>query len=473
MQSTGHSRPLHPDYSEARPEQILCEDAYKGSSAVKEKTEEYLPPTAGMRADGYPAFGTVGQLDYASYLLRAYFPEIMKDSVQSNVGLINKEDATIVLPASMEYLRENCAFDGSSLLMFLRKVHERILISGRLVITADVMENGEFKLFIYPAANVVNWLTTNTGETTALVLDETYNEPDVNLNWKEVVQYKVLALRTEENGFVSGGQYVQGVMGEDDNLGSVNYETVERLGKAPEQIPFSFVNAMDLSDEISQPPLLQLARLAFLIYRGEADYRQQLFLQAQETLVTIGAMDDDEKGPIRTGTGAALHLPADADAKFIGISSLGLPEQRTSLENDYQRADEKASSLSANSNAQESGEALKVRTASQTTTLPDISKAGAAGVEAVLKIIATWIGANPDDVSLTANTKFTEDSLDGQTLVSIMTAKMQGAPISNESIHEWFSDRGLTDRTYEEELELMALEEPVGGALGVVPGAEG
>ena len=78
------------------------------------------------------------------------------------------------------------------------------------------------------------------------------------------------------------------------------------------------------------------------MYRQDADYKQALFLQGQDTLVVTGAAND---GTIRIGAGAHISVPLGADAKFIGVDGSGLEEQRRSLENDYQRASGKGGQL--------------------------------------------------------------------------------------------------------------------------------
>ena len=90
-------------------------------------------------------------------------------------------------------------------------------------------------------------------------------------------------------------------------------------------IPFVFINSKDLSTIPDKPPLDSLARLALAIYRAEADYRQNLFMQGQDTLVRIGSTfeQDDENKAVRMGAGARLDMPVNGDAMYIGVSGKG------------------------------------------------------------------------------------------------------------------------------------------------------
>jgi hypothetical protein len=109
----------------------------------------------------------------------------------------------------------------------------------------------------------------------------------------------------------------------------------------------------------------------------------------------------------------------------------------------------------------ESGEALKVRQSGQSATLTEIAKAGAFGLETILKRMATWIGANPDEVKVAANLDFSLTGMISQELVELMTARSMGAPISLKTIHTLMEERGLTRMTFEDEKTEMAKDPPI------------
>ncbi len=102
----------------------------------------------------------------------------------------------------------------------------------------------------------------------------------------------------------------------------------------------------------------------------------------------------------------------------------------------------------------ESGEALKTRVAAQTATLTSVALSGAAGLEKSLKILATWMGENPDEVEVTPNLDFTNIEIQGQDIVQLITAKNLGYPLSYKTLHDIARERGLVKTTFEEELEL-------------------
>ncbi len=185
-------------------------------------------------------------------------------------------------------------------------------------------------------------------------------------------------------------------------------------------------------------------------------------MQGQDTLVIIGGSDDDK---VRIGAGAKINVPVSGDAKFIGVSATGLSEQRQAIENDRTLAAHKAGTLiDVKSGQKEASDTLQTRIAAQTATLNQIALAGAAGLEKVLKIIAEWMGANPDEVEVTPNLDFANLEMEGANLVQIMTAKSLGAPLSLESIHQLMVSRNLTTKNFEDEQGLIDDEAPLPGS---------
>jgi hypothetical protein len=203
------------------------------------------------------------------------------------------------------------------------------------------------------------------------------------------------------------------------------------------------------------------------VYQGEADYRQALFLQGQDTLVVIGAIRSEAgEDETRVGAGAKIEVDMGGDAKYIGVSATGLPELRQALENDYQRAEARTGQLvNTMSSNQESGAALQTRLGAQTATLNQIAMSGAAGLERLLKVAARWLGLDDSKVKVTPNLEFADVDMSGKDLVDLQTAKTLGAPISSETIHDIMATRGLTKLTYQEEQGKIDSEAPIIGSL--------
>ena len=467
----------HPLYDEFAEDWVQQRDLYRGERVVKAKGEEYLPATQGMHLDGMKA-GQSGRIAYEAYKKRAVFPDYIKDGVEALVGLLHQKEPTIELPAALEPLRAQATVNGESLAMLLRRINTEQLITGRVGLLADLPENPDPSnpvpyIATYIAEAILNWDDAEEADgynsLNLVVLDESGFKRDQDFNWTNMKKFRVLQLgELEENESVA--LYTMGAFS-DVNGGSAEFNPnlmrpPKLRGATLDQIPFVFINTKDIVPTPDDPPLLGLGRLALAIYRGEADYRQSLFMQGQDTLVVVGSVrnpdgvmgEDDDA--IRTGAGSRIDVEMGGDAKYIGVSSTGLSEQRQALENDRKRAETKAGQLiSARGNSQESGEALKTRLTAQTATLNQIALAGASGLENLLRVVATWMGANPEEVKVEPNLEFADFDLSGQEIVYLMTARTMGAPISKESIHQLMVDRGITKFDYDRELELIQEED--------------
>lgn len=482
----------HPLFIEHEPDFRQMRRTYRGERVVKRAGFEFLPATSGMKEDGIGLATQQGQRAYDAYRVRARFPDLVRQAVEALLGVMHHKPAVFELPTAMEFMREDATVRNESLQMLLRRVNEQQLALGRLGLLADVADSGERKdlpyIATYLGETVINW---DEGRSDGIEiqnlnftsLDESEFERIADFEWELQQKFRVLLLAANETDeaaidTVSGenargtgdsgdepvanlpegeGVYRMGVFRENNTTFTPQgLITPSIKGRTLSKIPFVFINTKDITPEPDDPPLLGLSNLTLAIYRGEADYRQALFMQGQDTLVVIGSTDDDEH---RVGAGASINLPVSGDAKYIGVESAGLTEMRLSLENDYTRAGAQGGQLlDTVGGDQQSGEALRVRVAAKTATLNQIALAGAFGLQTLLKIIAEWLGANPDEVVVVPNLDFADDRMSGKDLTEIMAAKSLGAPLSLASIHAAMQEKGLTELSLEEELEKIEAE---------------
>lgn len=446
----------HPQYINQNLDWTLLRDSYSGQRAVKKKAVLYLPYTAGHIEDGVTKTTDNGFKSYESYLLRARYPNFIRQAVQSSIGMMHSHPPKINLPSELEGITTT---KNETMSQLLRRINEEQLITGRMGLLLDIPSGpvGEDLPYIatYTAETLINWDDGDMGQIpqvlNMVVLNETEQKRVNNFSWEEKEKYRVLIIgETKENE--SQGLYTVGEFG-DRSFSTSDLIAPSFRGKTLTQIPFVFINSCDLIAEPDDPPLLDLANLSMTIYRGEADYRQNLFMQGQDTFVTIGANFDDDE-PIRTGAGARIDLPLNGDAKYVGVQSDGLEEQRLSLENDRKIAGSSgAQTIDTTSRERESGDSLRIRVSARTADLNQIAITGAKGLEDLLKIAASWIGANPEEVSVEPNLEFADSGLSGQSMVELQTARNLGYPISAKSLHQVAFNKGMTTKTFEEEIE--------------------
>lgn len=470
---------VHPQYQKFSPLWIKMRDCFMGADHIKEQGTTYLPPTPAMRYDGMGQEED-GRKRYEDYKLRAIFPEYVGDAVVNHGGMLHSKEAVINLPAAMEGLRQAATSKKEGLYQLLRRINELQLRDGRLGLLLE-LPAGETRgtlpyVAVYEALSLRNWDDgeddTGSLNLNLVVLDESKEVMDkTSMSWTYKQQYRVLVLGDpnvdEPEGTAVYHQYMTDVIageeGQPPTESSTDSVTPVYNGRTLEQIPFVFCNAMDLVTEPDKPPLLTLANRSISMYQGEADYRQALFMQSQDTLLVKGGITNgnqvDDQAPIRVGAGARIDVSPEGDAKYIGTNSQGLPEQRKALEADRVDAETRAGHLTSGETAsQESGEALRTRLVTKTASLVGIANTGAAALEQILRICATWMGLNPDEVKVTPNLDFSKSTMVGQDFVQIQTAKNLGAPLSAESLHEWMQDKGMTSLSFKEEVQKIKEE---------------
>lgn len=491
----------HPTYNKFVVDWETMRDGYAGERTIKGRRTVYLSATSGMRELGFPADKTEGWEQYQAYITRARYPDTLRDAVDALMGVMHNKPPTIELPKEMEFLRESVTTRNESLELLLQRINEQQLVSGRLGLLGDIPDRavgkgkGQPYIALYEALSPGNWDEGRSDgieiqNLNMVILDETAPERKTDFEWQSEQKFRVLLLTKDEtdeaamqvttggsgaeesikNLPAGAGVYRMGVYREDaaTSFDPSLLTTPLLMGIPANEIPFVFINTKDIAPEPTEPPLIGLANLSLAIYRGEADYRQSLFMQGQDTLVVIGASPDEK---YRVGAHGAIELAnVESDAKYIGVDSSGLTEQRESLENDYTRAAEKGGKLMdtmGSGSSQQSGEALRIRVASKTSSVKQMVITGAFGLQSILRIIARWMGGDTrgealaKQVIITPNTDFTDDEMSGKEVAEFMGAKMVGAPIALETIHRRMEDRGVTDITFDEELALIKAEEPL------------
>lgn len=451
----------HPAFVAMSPIYELMDDSYGGSAVIKEKGKKYLRPTYSMTLDNCGTCGSKGTYNYDSYKHRANYPEYVKEGVNNMVGLMHSKPCVFQLPKEMEYLLTDASAFGEPLDFVLRKLNFYQLLHARVVLVVDLPAKASTDLrpyiAIYVATRVTNWHDNVREDGRAnldlVVIDECGQEfvPET-FAWQNKTQYRVLQL--------IDGVYKQGVF-DSDAYDATQMKEIKIAGETSDKIPAVFCTDANVTTEVRESPLKWLADMCLSIYSSDADYRQNLHMQGQDTLVvknSTGGHDED----IRTGAGAVIYVDGtDGDAKYIGVQSGGLAEQAKAIDGDKQEAAYRAGQfIGTKQAAQESNEAMQTRIAARTITLADVADAGAEALTQVLTIIADWMKLKSPTILVKPNKDFSRKTISGQDLVQIVTARNQGAPLSKESIHGYMADNGLTTKTFEQEMELVKKEIP-------------
>lgn len=479
--------PHHPLYDKHYPDWRMLEDCFEGERKVKEQGVIYLPPTPGQVLDGMSTPGKVGSckldapgvVSYNNYKARAVFPDFFTEGVKTLVGILNEKPAKVTVPERMKPLLAKITKDGEGVNTLLRQIHFECLTTGRGGLLVDLPKQASTEpkpyIALYKALEILNWDegAMNEGEDrlNLVVLDESGDKRQQDLTWCYQYQYRVLSLGpVAPDASLVGATYRQYVLEGQDTLPDDSKAVEPRVYDKPlDHIPFTFFGPVDLNAKPDQSPLLGLGNLCMHIYRSEADYRYTLFMQGQDTLVVVGGLvQTNQELPaggaepaLRVGADARIDVQLNGDAKYIGVSSKGLPEMRQALNSDKELAAVRTGQLLAPGKmSMESGEALKTRVAAQTSTLSSVAIASASALSRALKDMALWLGEDPEAIVVEPNLDFSNYQIATQDLVQLITAKRLGYPLSMETLHHVAKERGVTNMTFDREVVQIRKDPP-------------
>jgi len=429
--------PTVTDWREA--DWALCSDGYEGEGAIKAKGEVYLPKPPGFSTAG--GFADNGRRAYQNYKARAQFPDIMAVSVGAMVGIVHANEIVIDgLPQALEYLHENADGRGLTLVDLHKRITRRLLVEGRFGVLVDAPESGGDPYFAsYYGPQIINW------DEGFYVLDETHQARD-GFKWQRVEQYRVLSLEDET--------YVARIYGETGE--PVTVTPTGQGSRALDFIPFVCGSAKDIGPSIDTPPLVGIARAAKAMYQLSADYRHQLYMSGQETLVAINA---DAPGAVGAGVVVSIKGSPDLapDMKYVGPSCIGIDAHREAIEHNRDAAVQSGARLFEQSRQDnESGSARAMRFRSETANLQSIAAVSCAILEQSLQFAARMKGINGEGIIVPAPKDLLDAALTPAEAAQLWSI-VRDRGLSYQTFYELVQRGGLAspERTADEEYALI------------------
>ncbi len=446
-------RTLHPEITKERQQEwALMRASDTGESEIKKKGETYLPKPSGFDAMANPSAA------YTKYKSRATFPEILSASIGAMVGLIHGRESkiAIAIPPALEYLWEEATNDDTPLPLeaFHRKITRELLLMGRYGVLVDApMDGGNPFLAGYCAERIINWRKG------LYVIDESdiRPKPGEEFQWEDAELHRVLKM---DDGRYAVDLYEDGVPIE-------TLETAQLGGVPMQEIPFVVANARDVEPTIEQPPLIGIARAAVGIYQLDADYRYQLFMSGQETLVAING-----DAPEYVGAGVVHEMQGSEgitpDLKYVTPACSGIEAHLTAIRDKREQAIMAGARLLEQSpEVEESGSARELRFSSESASLMSVAVTSCALLERSLRYCAMMLGQNPDQVTVTPPKRLMDKPITGQEAVAMMQL-WQGGAIAYETLYENLREGGIasSERDHEQEFSLLDGEQITGPQAG-------
>ena len=278
----------NPQYETYLPVWQKTRDSVRGSVAVKDKRQVYLPVPDSESSDGRIG---VESLRYQQYLKRALFTNFTGRTKNALVGAAFRKMPVLEIPVALDYLLGDATGDGLGLVQMAKDELSNLLETGRAFLLVDYpqSEDGmsaedvtalDLKASIVPyeAEQVINWRTEAVRGRkllTLCVIAEQYKSGGDEFAHDTEAQHRVLRLR--EDGYTQQ-LYREGLPYTEE------FYPRRADGSVWDVIPAVFVGSKNNDASVDDAPLSDIADVNIAHYRNSADYEESCFLTGQPTL---------------------------------------------------------------------------------------------------------------------------------------------------------------------------------------------
>lgn len=429
----------HPHYLYRLPDWVQIRDCYKGSRAIKEAGQCYLPKLGGQ-----------SDPDYANYLMRALFFPITGKTATTLVGYATFKKPKVEYPETMKSYFDDTEMKNQFSELYIALLTENLL-QGRIGVLIDAPLTGAPlpKLATYHAENIINWWTDDSGKLVALLLREYVDAKDPDKPFKTVCQERFRYCHLD------GGVYKVRVY-VDEKLKDHSGDQVPTFaGKALDYIPFTCIGATGVHMDVDVPPMLDISSINISHYMSSADLEWGRHFVGLPTPVVKGV---DASTKLSIGGTSAWILPdKDADAKYLEFVGQGLK----SLENALQEkiglmATMSARLVDSSSKGSEASETVRLRYMSETATLSQIITATEAGLNIIYNTVAKMLNDSPVKIALSRD--FLNSMITAPVLKALFEAYFQGG-LSKQSLIYNLRKSEYLDPNISDEEEAAAIQD--------------
>lgn len=467
----------HPKYKRNENNWSKIRDVVEGEEAVRDDIETYLPRPPGLNnpestIDTTTKQSSTGQNRYDFYATFAELPEIVGEAISGLQGLVHEKEPEVELPEKMQYLLDKATPDGDSLFELWEHLTREVITAGRLTLLREIdEESDEIRFCPYVAESLTNWnlrSKSEGSEPTLVVFCEEKLIPSDEDSYEYVTVrfYRELAIFDGVYGVRMWKQEED----DDEPVPVEDPETGEQVifpaffGQTFDRIPVTVINTTGIGFDYGNIPALSMAKRALAVFRKSADYNRALYIKGDPQAIIFGIGEDqmpDEMG----GGSLWVFTNPEASATYLDIEGDGIPLLKGSIDDEYARFHKEQGRLldSSDTGGAESGEAIRRRQASRQVTLKSLVISAAAGMLQALKDAGRMLAldeATVEEIRFAPHLDFAEPVMSGDELLKLQTSKNQGAPLSEQSLHELQRKGRLTTKTFEEEMEAIAEEGP-------------
>lgn len=449
-------------YAKLLPKVQLNRASVIGQRAIKDGGTKYLLPLASM-LDSSGNLTVDGRKSYNKYLQLALYFNASGRTVDGLSGLIFRKEPIIELPSKLEYLKDNIASSNETMVSQMQTVTRDAFITPLGALLTDFPEsegvlstieaenkNLRPRILFFPFESIIKTyfqVIDNKFQLSLVVIKESTtirNGFDIEI---ESV-YRVLELI---DGVYNHSLY--------DDAGSLKQppEPVLVNNQVSKTIPLFFIEPLDGK----KSAIDDLVDVNLNHYNMFASYANKEHTSGFPIFWETGVQDADAGKNIDIGPGAKW-TSSNIEAQFGVLETQGdggslrmyLEDRKTEM------AALGAEALAPSTGQVESGESKRLDKVAQNATTGDIANTVSRAYQQASEFAATWVGANPSEVSIKLNTDYIPENMNPQLLAGLLAA-LQSGEISYDTFYSNLQKGELihSDRTAEEEKALAVSEE--------------
>lgn len=434
-----------PQYKGRLPQWRKIRDAREGEDQVKERGTDYLPRPLGMK-----------KRDWDNYRQRASFYGVADRTLRGLTGLIMRVDPIVILPSRLDRMKLFASPEGFTLDQLIRESLRETLSLGRYGMLVDLPEGQSSDTTPYIATwraeEIFRWeeevdLVTGVRKLVrVVVLEEVATANRLNTTQLREMfldpttgQYTVQKWEQEE-AETSGTSLLRGpgdkrvdyITGSFKRIGNPIVPT--RFNAPLTAIPFIFVNTFDLRARTDKPPMLDLTDVNYAHFRNSADYETGLHMIGSPTPYVFGIPQDQKPtaiGPFQLWSSSSK----DVRVGMLEYTGQGVATIRLAMQDKEDRMSVLGARLIRGEDRENvTAETVRLESREETSVLMGAVKTTELAFEAALRVAASWVGANPDEVDLTLNRDYVETRLAPAELTALVKSWQVGA-LSDEVYH--------------------------------------
>ena len=414
----------HPQYKKYADLWEKCRDCYQGEESVKFKNQRYLPLLSMQES-----------IDYLNYKNRAIFLNVMRRTIHGLVGAALRKTPIIEVPSKMEPYLDDMDLHGMSFTELMQKLLTELLITGRISVVVDRMENGRCYATCYGAESNINWRYEKNYPIMAVFAEE-IDITDDGFNHEIKNQYRVYDFDDDSNLRIRvalGGIPKNDDFDEDGDEDDYEFEVIHEVypsfrGESLKELPVFTFNSTGLGmDNLSPPPLIDLANISLSHYRTSADLENGRHFTSLPQAWITGVDADEFRNGLHIGASKAWILPNDnARLGYLEFSGQGLGSLENALKEKEAMMAVVGARLLESKKGVESAETSRIRQNIETSVLSHIAVTIQNGLRKVLKYMARWEGLNENEVHLELNMDFVDVRIPHQEIIALVQAYQMG-----------------------------------------------